>query len=119
MQYTSKIYNNDIVVFTINGLLNSRYQLTPIIDELENWISDGNRQFIIDCAAIELINSGGLSILLTMLTKARNAGGDLYLANISSQVSKLLIITKLYAIFAVFDTVEEAIEEIKQTTYSK
>jgi anti-sigma B factor antagonist len=54
------------------------------------------------------MNSSGLGVLITVLTKLRNKGGEVVLLNPSEQVKKLLLITKLNNIFNIFDSKEEA-----------
>ena len=57
-------------------------------------------------------------MLITILTKFRNKGGEVYLMKPSETVQKLLVITKLNAIFHIIQTEEEvlknAIEHAKQ-----
>jgi anti-sigma B factor antagonist len=65
---------------------------------------------VIDIANINYMNSSGLSMLIRILTKFRNKDGDIALVNPSDSVSKLLVITKLNAIFAIAKSKESAVE---------
>lgn len=81
------------------------------IDEaLTKSIDDGRANFILDLDKVEFVDSSGLSTLLTILTKSRNAGGEAILIKIPENLSSLLIITKLNTIFTVKDSLEEAEE---------
>jgi len=62
---------------------------------------------------VRYINSSGIGVLITILTKFRNKGGELFLIKPSEHVQKLLIITKLQAIFNIVDTEQEALSKIK------
>src|SRR6478736_1014127 len=62
---------------------------------------------IIDISELRYINSSGIGVLITILTKFRNKGGEVYLMKPSENVKKLLIITKLNAIFQVVQSEEE------------
>jgi anti-sigma B factor antagonist len=64
---------------------------------------------VIDISQLRYINSSGIGVLITLLTKFRNKGGEVYLMNPSESVRKLLAITKLNAIFQVIRKEEEAI----------
>lgn len=64
---------------------------------------------IVDISALRYINSSGIGVLITILTKFRNKGGEVYLMNPSENVKKLLAITKLNAIFQVVKSEGEAI----------
>ncbi len=70
---------------------------------------------VIDISKVRYINSSGIGVLITILTKFRNKGGELVLINPSEHVKKLLIITKLNAIFTLADNIEEAIKELKKS----
>ena len=70
-------------------------------------VEEGIKVIVIDLEKVRYISSSGLGLLITLLTKMKNAGGDLYLTAPSEHVKKLLIITKLNGIFKVLDSVDE------------
>jgi anti-sigma B factor antagonist len=61
---------------------------------------------------LKYINSSGLTVLINTLTKARKTGGEVMIANVSTKVSELLLITKLNTVFTVTPTVDEALKKI-------
>ncbi|WP_209332002.1 STAS domain-containing protein [Lunatimonas salinarum] len=75
-------------------------------------INDGARNCIIDLSRVRYISSSGIGVLITILTKMRNVGGEVFLTSPSEHVKKLLIITKLNNIFTVYDNLEEALANI-------
>ena len=101
----------NIVLLHINGELIGQHQLNAIIEPLKRYIEDEKCNFVVELSQLTNINSTGLTTLLMMLTKTRNAGGDTILANIPNQLSKLLVITKLNSIFMVKNSIAEAVEE--------
>ncbi|MEQ8413625.1 MAG: STAS domain-containing protein [Imperialibacter sp.] len=64
---------------------------------------------------VRYINSSGIGVLITILTKFRNKGGEVVLVNPSDHVKKLLVITKLNAIFSIVDSKGEAVEKLKKS----
>ena len=58
---------------------------------------------------VRLLNSSGLTVLLTILTQTRNTGGDTVLANPSKQIENLLVTAKLYSIFSIAESRDEAL----------
>ena len=50
---------------------------------------------IVDISGLRYINSSGIGVLITILTKFRNKNGEVYLMKPSESVQKLLVITKL------------------------
>ena len=107
MKYTY-ILENEFLVVTLSGDLIGEENGPQIIEELEKYNQEGNLLVIIDITDVRYINSSGIGVLITMLTKVRNKGGELCLIKPSETVKKLLIITKLQAIFKVFDDISLA-----------
>lgn len=66
----------------------------------------------INIARVEYLNSAGIGMLLVILTKFRNKGGEAILISPSEHVKKLLIITKLNAIFTIVESEQEAIDTL-------
>jgi anti-sigma B factor antagonist len=56
-------------------------------------------------------------VLITILTKFRNKGGEVFLMKPSEAVQKLLIITKLNAIFQIVNSEDEAKKLIENSKY--
>ncbi|SIO18828.1 STAS domain-containing protein [Algoriphagus halophilus] len=77
-----------------------------LVEVVSDAIEDGVKTFVVDLSEVRYISSSGIGLLITMLTKMRNVGGEVYLAAPSEHVKKLLIITKLNNIFTVYDSVE-------------
>lgn len=75
-------------------------------------IQEGAKNCVIDLRNVRYISSSGIGVLITILTKMRNVGGEVFLSAPSEHVKKLLIITKLNNIFTVFDTLEEALAQV-------
>lgn len=78
-----------------------------LVELVSDAIQDGAKTFVIDLSDVRYISSSGIGLLITMLTKMRNVGGEVYLTSPSEHVKKLLIITKLNNIFTVYDSVED------------
>lgn len=85
-----------------------------LVEIVSDSILDGAKTFVVDLSDVRYISSSGIGLLITMLTKMRNSGGELYLTSPSEHVKKLLIITKLNNIFTVFDTVESTKEALSK-----
>jgi anti-sigma B factor antagonist len=58
------------------------------------------------------MNSSGIGVLITLLTKFRNHEGEMVLIKPSETIRKLLIITKLNKIFSINETREAAIKSL-------
>jgi anti-sigma B factor antagonist len=107
MKYSFNLEDGFLIV-SLSGDLIGEENGPQIIAELEGYNGNGNLNVIINISDVRYINSSGIGVLITLLTKVRNKGGELCLINPSESVQKLLIITKLQAIFKVYDTIPEA-----------
>jgi anti-sigma B factor antagonist len=109
MKYTSEIINDTIIIH-LSGDLIGENEGTGILSIATEAIQQQISSCIIDISDLRYINSSGIGILITVLTKFRNKGGEVYLLNPSESVKKLLVITKLNAIFQVIHSVEEVVK---------
>jgi anti-sigma B factor antagonist len=83
-------------------------EVGPRIAELvSDSVEAGIKTMVIDLEKVRYISSSGLGLLITLLTKMKNAGGELFLTAPSEHVKKLLLITKLNGIFTVVESVKE------------
>lgn len=112
MNYSHAIEGNQLKLVFSGDLIgeNNGPELVELINES---ISKGVRFCFIDISDVRYINSSGIGVLITILTKFRNKGGELYLIKPSEHVKKLLIITKLQAIFNIVESEKDALSKIK------
>ena len=83
-------------------------EVGPRIAELvSDSVEAGIKTIVIDLEKVRYISSSGLGLLITLLTKMKNAGGELFLTAPSEHVKKLLLITKLTGIFTVVESIKE------------
>ena len=85
---------------------------TAVVEELEN----GRRGVVIDFSQTDLIDSGGLGVLVTLYRHAEELGATLLLAGLSEELSDLLRLTKLDTIFEVGGAVDRAVETVRART---
>lgn len=86
-----------------------------LVEVVSDAVNEGIRVCIIDLKEVRYISSSGIGVLITMLTKMRNVGGEVYLTSPSEHVKKLLIITKLNNIFAVYDSVRDVKTKLSES----
>ncbi|MBX2946933.1 MAG: STAS domain-containing protein [Cyclobacteriaceae bacterium] len=109
MKYTSEVKSNTLIL-RLSGDLIGENEGTNVLQVATNALQQGVKKCIIDISDLRYINSSGIGVLITVLTKFRNKGGEVYLLNPSEGVKKLLVITKLNAIFQVVKSEDEVID---------
>lgn len=109
MKFSSEI-KNDILILHLEGDLIGENDGANVLQVASSAVQQNIKSCIVDISALRYINSSGIGVLITILTKFRNKGGEVYLLNPSESVKKLLVITKLNAIFHVIKSEDEVIK---------
>ena len=112
MKFKHEIKEGNILVIHLSGDLIGEDNGASILELASDNINNKVRYCIVDISQVRYINSSGIGVLITILTKFRNKGGEVYLINPSENVKKLLIITKLNAIFNVAESEEDAVKRM-------
>lgn len=115
MKFDHEVIDDGVLVLRLSGDLIGEDNGASILELATDHINQNTKYCIVDISQIRYINSSGIGVLITILTKFRNKGGEVYLVKPSDNVKKLLIITKLNAIFNVAETQEEAINGLKNS----
>ena len=113
MNFGQEIKSNTLTL-RISGDLIGEDKDSKLFESINEAVSHQVLVCIIDISEVRYINSSGIGLLITILTKFRNKGGEVFLMNPSESVKKLLIITKLNAIFQIVKTEEEALGYLKK-----
>jgi len=108
MNFAQEIRSNTLIL-RISGDLIGEDNGTRLIEAVAEALTHKVPTCIIDISDLRYINSSGIGVLITILTKFRNKGGEVYLMKPSENVKKLLVITKLNAIFQVIQSENEVV----------
>jgi anti-sigma B factor antagonist len=109
MIFTHETKNN-LLVIRLSGDLIGENNSASVIGVVANALEQKVRMCIVDISDLRYINSSGIGLLITILTKFRNKGGEVYLMKPSESVQKLLVITKLNAIFHIIQSEDEVLK---------
>lgn len=112
MNYTTEVLDNILFIQLKGDLLGEQTGL-ELIELVNNKINEAIVHCAVDLEEVRYMNSSGIGLLITLLTKFRNKSGEVVLINPSEQIKKLLIITKLNAIFTIVNNKEEAFSKLK------
>ena len=67
---------------------------------------------LLHLGGVDFIDSGGLGMLARYLTRSQNAGGALKLCALSPKVNDVLRITRLKAVFEIYETEADSIADV-------
>lgn len=112
MKYTKEV-KDGVLHLQFSGDLIGENNGPELVELANDAISNGITHCLLNISDVRYINSSGIGVLITLLTKFRNKNGELYIVNPSEHVNKLLIMTKLQAIFNIAESEEEVLGKIK------
>jgi len=116
MNITTREEEKALVLFLEGNLLGEN-DGKLILEIINNSIEKNVPNFIFAVEKLKYLNSTGLSILISTLTKARKNNGEICLVDVQDQLSSLLKITKLDNVFPICTTIEDAVKKFK--TFNK
>ena len=99
----------DVVVFEVSGKIMGGEETTMFRGKVQEYITQNKKNFLVDLADVDWMNSIGLGMLISVYTTVKNAEGLLVLANIT-KIESILTITRLISVFKHFDSREEAMK---------
>ena len=112
--YNIETINNSTIIFHLEGQILEHIETINLLHEVEKAIEENKTHIICNLKELQYLNSVGLNLLIKVLTKIRNNGGELIITNVSPKIEKLLVITKLNSIFKIFPTIDDAINSLKE-----
>jgi len=103
----------NLQMVSLKGRILDRSEAEKMMEEVSKNIDDGKTKLIFNFEKLDYMNSAGLNVLITLLTKSRNNYGEMALCNLSDKVRNLLVTSKLQNIFKIVDSEEAAREIVK------
>lgn len=85
------------------------YTAPKFRERLIELVSEGRHRIIVDLEGVDFLDSTGLGVLVGGLKRLRSHDGDLLLVCTQSRILKVFEITGLTKVFAIFDSVDDAI----------
>ena len=97
-------------IFHMTGRLMDQKEADHMMEILEHELGDHrNLNVLLDMSQLQYMNSTGLNILISVLTRTRKGGGEVLISGMSTGVRQLFIVTKLDTVFTIKNSVEEAL----------
>ena len=88
----------------------------PQFREAVNQILEGGQKhLVINMAGVTYMDSSGFGTLLSATKRLRPSGGTVNLVKCTAAIDRILRITRLDAIFSVFDSVEDAMKALPKS----
>ena len=99
------------------GSLIEKHQAEDLLEEINELLIEGSNRIIIDLSKLNYLNSSGLGVILSILTRTSKAGGEVVISGVNDRLNNLIVITKLDAVFQFSKNRSEAAERLKSTEH--
>lgn len=76
---------------------------------IRDLVGAGSKNILLNMKDVSYLDSAGLGELIGSYATVTNQGGQIKLEHLQSKIQDLLQLTKLYTVFPVYDTEEEAV----------
>jgi anti-sigma B factor antagonist len=116
MKYQTEL-KDDVLFIRLEGDLVAGPDTQTMIAAAEKQVEAKVLLCAVDLSHVRFMDSSGMGVLVSLLTKFRNRGGELVLIKPSDHIRKLLIVTKLNAIFTIAENDNFAAQFLKESIY--
>ncbi len=99
------------IVMSLRGRLDA-VTSSQFETSLSDWISKGNKNFLLNFTDLEYISSAGLRSILATSKKLKETQGKIFLTGLHGPVEDVFNISGFLSIFRVFASAEAALKEI-------
>jgi anti-sigma B factor antagonist len=98
---TTSTLADGVLYLTLTGDLIGSPDTQQLLDSVNEYLGEAVINCAVDLSGIRYINSTGIGVLVSLLTKFRSRGGEMVLINPADHPKKMLALTKLNNIFTV------------------
>lgn len=107
MEFYFHEIEKDVLILSADGGLNSS-NAAEFLQQIEKVIHGGVQRIIIDCSNLQYISSYGLTVLVRLHSRMSRRGGDVRLAGVHGAMAKVLEVTRLNTLLAMYPDVNQA-----------
>jgi anti-anti-sigma factor len=97
-----------VSVVTISGRLTLGGETEKLDEAVSKLLAQNRKKVVLDITALDYVDSSGLGLLISCLTKAKKAGGDLKVAGANPRIRRIFSMTGVESVLPIFDTVAAA-----------
>jgi anti-sigma B factor antagonist len=99
----------DVTVIDVAGRITLGEGTSAIREAMRDLTAKGNKKILLNLSEVAYIDSTGIGELVAGFTSVANEGGTVKLLGLTKRVKDVLLVTKLYTIFEVFEDEAEAL----------
>jgi anti-sigma B factor antagonist len=100
---------SDVVILDLDGKIALGETNRSLHNSLRGLAESNDKNVLINLANVNGIDSSGLGELVAGFASLERTGGSMKLVNLSSRITELMTITKLFTVFDVFENEADAV----------
>jgi anti-sigma B factor antagonist len=100
---------NDVSIVDISGRLTLGEGASALRHAIRELSRADHKKILLNLGDVTYMDSSGMGMLVSVFATVTNQGGQLKLMNVTSRVKDLLLITKLYTVFEIYDNEQSAL----------
>ena len=112
MEIKLKRYSSTYIIEVIGDM--DLYNTQELKDVVAKMIQKNIRNFVVDLAKVDYIDSSGIGVLIHIYSSIKKSGRLLKISNIHGLVEKVIKLTKLFQYFPIVGSVKEALIQIER-----
>jgi anti-sigma B factor antagonist len=108
LDYTSSKVDS-VTLVTLEGVIVAGEPVDLLLRKTQELLEAGERNFILDLAAVKFVDSTGIGALIDLVASASRKEGSLKLLNVTERLHEVIQITQRIAVFEIYDDLQKAI----------
>ncbi len=112
MKVTAKNLGN-IAILEIEGEIDAEYA-PQFKKSLAKLSLERQKKIILDLNKVTFVDSTGLGVMISLMRQLKEQEGELRLVGLQEEVRSVFEITRLYKVFEICSSIEEAVKDIKK-----
>src|SRR5271169_6453219 len=112
-EITTREFDRIIIVDAV-GRLTLNDSRTRLRDLIHIFTGNGHKNFLLNLAGVDFIDSDGMGELVRSYSVVRQRGGEMKLAQLTKRVQDLLQITRVNTIFEIYSEEDAALQAFRK-----
>ena len=108
MAVEAKQLDTGVGVITISGRLALGGETERLDAAIKGMLQKDVKTFVLDITSLDYVDSSGIGMLVSCLTNAKKAGGDLKLVGANPRIRRIFSMTGVDSIMSMYSTMAEA-----------
>lgn len=107
--------SGEVNIVDVSGRLTINDRASTLRDWIRDLARGGQKQILLNLGDVTFVDSSGLGVLASSFATVSGHGGQLKLLNVTKRVKDLLLITRLYTVFEVYEDESAAVRSFQVT----